>query len=305
MTAYLIIDAGGTFLKSALLTSNGDILSGSSFSICSNSEGTSDEILQPLRNTIIKGLKFAHNHKLKLGGIGIAFPGPFNVEKATPLMEHKFQSIYGLDLREYFYTSTSISPNTPVQFIHDANSVLLGELWKGKAKGFKNVSAVTLGTGLGFAISKNGEVLCNEIGGPYLSIFRTPYKDGILEDYTAKRGFLKIYGKLSGRENTEEITVAEISELAVKGEEAALETFKEIGTILGEVLQRILMENKIECLLFSGQISKSFHFMEPAIQESLQGITMLKKISVVEDIDQSALWGTLRNLLLRIGEKSD
>jgi hypothetical protein len=64
--------------------------------------------LQAFKNIISQGLEYIIDRKLELKGAGIAFPGPFDFEKATPLMKHKFQTIYGLDLRNYFYDATGI-----------------------------------------------------------------------------------------------------------------------------------------------------------------------------------------------------
>ena len=296
MTAYLIIDAGGTFLKSAVLDFRGEVCQGSLFSVNSSSEGAKDEILQAFSETIAKGLGFLKEQGMELGGIGIAFPGPFDMEKATPLMKHKFQSVYGLNLREYLYGIPGIDKRVPIKFVHDANAVLVGELWKGNAKGFGNAAVVTLGTGLGFAISDKGEVLCNEIGGPFLSVFKLPYKDGILEDYTAKRGFVRIYSELSGKTDVDRITVSDIGEWAGKGDEASIRTFQKVAEILADSLRDILIERKIECLLFSGQISRSFRHMESTLKEGLKNVGCLKKLSVVESIDHAALLGALRTI---------
>ena len=296
MTAYLIIDAGGTFLKSAILDPRGEVFPGSALSVESLSDGSKEEILQSFFEIFSKGLKFIGKKKMKLKGVGIAFPGPFDIEKATSLMNHKFQAIYGLDLRKYFYEATGISRDIPIKFIHDANAVLVGEIWKGNAQGFKNAAVVTLGTGLGFAVSKDGQVLCNPIGGPFYSIFKIPYKDGILEDYTAKRGFVRIYGELSGNEETDQIEVSDIAQRAGQGDEAAIQTFRKVGEILSEALHDILVELKIECLLFCGQISRSFHLLEPSLKTGLKDIERLQKISVVKSIDNAALLGALYNI---------
>jgi glucokinase len=296
MTAYLIIDAGGTFLKSAVLDSQGEVLKGSEFSVNSSSEGTKEEILRAFRDTISKGLEVINRRKMKTGGIGIAFPGPFDIEKATPLMKHKFQSIYGMNLRECFCEFPGVPGEAPIRFIHDANAVLVGELWKGNARGYHNAAVVTLGTGLGFAISEKGKVLCNELGGPFLSIFKIPYKEGILEDYTAKRGFLKIYSELSGKSGTEGISVSDIGNWANKGDTASIRTFERVGEILAKSLKQIIIDRKIECLLFSGQISRSFLHLEASLKEGLKDVSCLKKVSAVKSIDNAALWGALRNI---------
>lgn len=297
MRTYLAIDAGGTFLKSAVLNSKGEVFQNSAVSEKSFSEGSKEEILCAFRGIISKGLQFIAEDGASLGGLGIAFPGPFDIKKAIPLMEHKFQAIYGINLRDYFYKISGIPSNVPIKFIHDSNAVIAGEIWKGNARGFDNAAVITLGTGLGFAISMKGKVLCNELGGPYLSIFNLPWRGGILENYTAKQGFLKIYSELSGKTDVDDIQVSDLGEWANKGDAASIKTFKMVGEILAKSLQNILREKNIQCLLFSGQISRSFCHMEASLKEGFKNVEYLKKISVVKSIDDAALLGTLRNII--------
>lgn len=291
MKSYLAIDAGGTFLKSAVLSQQGDIFSESTFSVKSFSDCSIEMISQSFIEVVTNGLNFIHGKGMELGGIGIAFPGPFDIEKAVPLMHHKFNAIYGMNMRDFIWQACGVPNNIPVKFIHDANAVLAGELWKGNAVGYDNAAVVTLGTGLGFAISQNGKILCNEVGGPFLSIFKIPYKDGILEDYTAQRGFLKIYGELNGHKTTNKIRVADIGRWAEEGEVASIKTFQKVGEILSKALQNVIEERNIECLLFGGQISRSFHHIEPSLQSGLKNLRCLKQVSPVKNIDNAALLG--------------
>lgn len=87
---------------------------------------------------------------------------------------------------------------------------------------------MSLGTGLGFSLSRDGRVLCNPAGGPKVVIFDLPYRDGILEDYASKRGFLRIYGELTGRTNPA-LTVADLGRMAGEGDARACETFATVG----------------------------------------------------------------------------
>jgi len=297
MKSYLTIDAGGTFLKSAVLSQTGEVFHESSLSVKSYSGGSREKILQTFSNVISKGISFIKEKGMEPGGIGIAFPGPFNFEKGIPLMHHKFSEIYGVNLREFIYELPDITENIPVGFIHDANAVLAGELWKGNAIGFANSVIVTLGTGLGSAISIDGKVLCNEMGGPYLSMFRIPYKDGILEDYTAKRGFLKIYYEISRNPNIKKIKVSDIGRQANEGDKSSVQTFRKVGQILAEALQSILENKNIECLLFGGQISRSFCHIEPSLLEGLRDVKCLKQILPVKNIDNAALYGALTTVI--------
>lgn len=296
MMAYLTIDAGGTYLKSAVLNREGEVLINSEFITKSFSKGSKENIVQAFYETVAHGLSCIERMGMNMGGIGIAFPGPFDYENGIPLMEHKFKNIHGIHLREVIYRIPGVPSDVPIKFMHDANAVLAGELWKGKAVGYDNAAVVTLGTGLGFALSENGIIQCNNLGGPMVTIYGLPYKQGILEDYTAQRGFLNVYRKITGKAELGRIKVSDIGKRAGEGEKDSIQTFREVGTILSESLEKILIERNIQCLLLGGQISRSFHFMEESLKQGLKKVICLHEISVVESIDNAALLGVLKNL---------
>ena len=52
----------------------------------------------------------------------------------------------------------------PIQIINDAQAALLGEVWQGAGRGFKDAVFVTLGTGVGGAILSRGHLLSGHIG---------------------------------------------------------------------------------------------------------------------------------------------
>ena len=297
MKSYLSIDAGGTFLKSAVLSPQGEVFPESVFSVKSFSGSSKNMIFKSFCEVVSKGIKFIQKQGMELGGIGVAFPGPFDIEKAVPLMQHKFREIYGVNMRGFIQEIPGVPGNIPIKFIHDANAVLAGELWKGNAAGYSNAAVITLGTGLGFSISENGKILCNEIGGPYLSIFNIPYKEGILEDYTAKRGFLRIYRGLNEGRDLGDIKVADIGKWADEGDVNSIKTFEKVGEVLSEALKNRLEERNVECLLLGGQISRSFCHMEPSLQNGLQNIQCLKRILPVKNIDNAALLGAFSSVI--------
>jgi len=88
--AYLTIDTGGTYLKSAVLSPEGEIMDDSDFTTRSWSEGPAEQILKAFEDTIKHGLAVIERIGGSLEGIGITFPGPFIYRKGIPLMEHKF-----------------------------------------------------------------------------------------------------------------------------------------------------------------------------------------------------------------------
>ena len=95
----LLLDVGGTFLKSAVADAAGQLLSGSEFSCPIRSEGSREEIEGSLAATVARGAAFAAERGMELAGIGIAIPGPFDYAAGVSRMTHKFRSICGVDLR--------------------------------------------------------------------------------------------------------------------------------------------------------------------------------------------------------------
>ena len=229
-------------------------------------------------------------------GIGICIPGPFDYGKGIPLMKHKFLSIYGMSLKDFFRSLPQTGPDMPVGFIHDVNAALLGEMSRGNAAGYPDSALVTLGTGLGFAFSRAGRIMVNEKGSPLCPIYSIPYRDGILEDYVSKRGFLKAYREISGKSADPSLTVADIGAMAAEGDPAALETFSSVGEILASALKPKLVENRIGCLLLGGQISRSFRFMERALKAGLSGVSCLKTVMPAKNIGEAAFYGIVEEM---------
>lgn len=295
--SYILIDAGGTFLKSAVMDGAGSIL-GNSMSMEEAHSGSSKErIIGSLVNLIRRMMKYIEESGSVISGIGIAFPGPFDYSAGRPLMTHKFENIFGVDLHQEIRAALSLNSEIPLIFRHDANSVLEGEIWKGKASGFNNSALITLGTGLGFACAFDKKVMTNEIGGPYITIFKLPYRDGILEDYASRRGFLRIYSEKMGIQLPSGFDVADIAIQASDGQKEAIDTFYEVGSIIASAIKGILIDNSIECLLFGGQISRSFCFMESGVKSVLSSVGSLKKVSTVSSVETSALTGVMKELL--------
>lgn len=292
----LLLDVGGTFLKAVAADGFGELLPASEFSVPMPSDGTRCEIVDALTAAVVRGAAFAASRGLALAGIGVAFPGPFDYAAGVPRMTHKFRSIYGVSLAEVLHGLPEVGPDMPVSFMHDVNAVLAGELACGNACGYADAAVVTLGTGLGFAHCRGGEIRCSPLGSPLLPIYNRPYRDGIVEDWVSKRGFMRVYGEVTGRTPEATLTVADLGRMAGAGDAAARETFARVGAILAASLRELLPELRTECLLLGGQISRSFVHLEPALREGLQGLPELRRIAPVAHIGAAAFYGLLAQL---------
>ena len=287
--AYIVMDVGGTFIKSGIMSADGKLLDGSQQTVPVNSDGTKEEICNSLTSAVCQGISLAGYYGYSPAGVGICMPGPFNYNTGISGMTHKFAAIKDLPLKNVILDALD-GLEIPVVFGHDVNTQLYGEMCGGNGQGYSNVCLVSLGTGLGFAMANDSRVLQNPTGSPLVSIWNLPYNGGILEDYASKRGFYKTWEMVTGVRPADEMTVAEMGRLAGEGDATALEVFRRVGSFIGQNIKEKIKEYKIECLLFGGQISRSFRFMEEAVRDELSDIAGLN-INTVSDFSNAAFKG--------------
>lgn len=260
----LLLDVGGTFIK----CSDGR-------TVPVDSDGSREDIASSLR--------LAMQSTFEYDRVAVAIPGPFDYGSGVFRMDHKFVAVKGESFSSLVAEGMERIPE--FRYIHDVNCMLLGEIMHGRARGYRNAALVSLGTGLGFSVCREGEILCNSTGSPAISIYRLPYRDGILEDYVSKRGFLRGYD--------DGMTVKELASMARSGDADAKARFDRNGHIIGSAVAGILEDNGIECLLFGGQISRSFDLFCPAVCEELAGVRGLAMISAISDFDNAVFNGLM------------
>ena len=293
---FILLDVGGTFVKSVVATLQGELLPNTETSVPINSDGTREEIENSFATVVANGKAIAEYNGYTLAGVGVAFPGPFDYNTGISYMTHKFAALEKVSVKELFHSFPEIGADKPVVFMHDVTAAVLGELKFGAAQNFKNVAVVTLGTGLGFSHTANGEIQFSPMGSPSVSIYNRPYRDGVLEDYASKRGFMRSYAEVRNEANPENLTVAMIGGMCGEGNKEALASFQNVGEILATELKPLLEELNIECLLFGGQISRSFAYFEPALRPLLESVPTLEHISTMKNLSTAAPLGLLSKL---------
>ena len=285
------LDVGGTSLKSAVVVSNGSILKNSFRRTPIKSKGSADSIIETFVQTLNSHLKMVD--RLKIEGIGIGIPGPFDYEEGIsliPLELHKYNAIHGLNLKQELMERLGIRK---IRFENDAWVFLRGEAWMGAAKGYNRIIGLTLGTGLGSAFMVGDQMLTKGAGVPPLGwIGGMSYENGMVEDKIARRWIIVRYKELSGEKN--DLSVEEIAMRGKQGDEASIKTFEEIGQKLGQTLKPIVSKFKAECIVFGGQISKSFSLFSDPIKRELQSVSTLKKITPAYSIDLSPIYGAAK-----------
>ena len=281
----VLLDIGGTFVKSALGVAGKGAIEGTFMSTPVSSDGTAEEITDAFRTAVSAQIKRAAEEGYAIEAVCAAIPGPFDYKKGVFLMKHKFAAVYGMSFREIL--ADVIAPHTRLSFVHDVNGALLGALSVDSSLREGNVAMVTLGTGLGFTYSIDGKVQESQTGSPAKGLWNAPYMDGILEDYVSRRGILRLYAQQGGR-LAEGEDVREISIRARNGEMEALRTFSLVGDHLASGARQLVSDLNVKQIIFGGQISRSFDLMEKSI---LEGLPEDVAVKVSPDIEGLVLVG--------------
>lgn len=295
MKYALGIDIGGTNTVVGLVDKEGNVLGTDSV------KTQSFPVLEEYVKTVSKMAKdlIAKNDVSidDIVGLGIGAPNANyytgNIEKA-PNLPWKQDKV---PLAEMFRKELNI----PVTITNDANAAALGEKMYGVAKGMDNFIMITLGTGVGSGIVINGQLVyghdgfAGELG--HVIIERNGRlcgcgRRGCLETYCSATGIVRT----AKERNTPFLTSKDIYDAAVKGDETAIDIFKETGTRLGRALADMVVFSSPEAFVLFGGLAKAGDFivkytkeaMEEAIMPIFKGKVKIL-LSTMKDADAAVL----------------
>ena len=224
----LAVDAGGTFLKSALYPAEGSPVPLAEVPTCSN--GSFEEIRNAFQTMYKNAAEQAEN---EISGIAVSTPGPFDYRNGIFLMDHKFQAVKGKSMKEFF-------PEMPMTFLHDANAFIGGVVQNEKGR----FGGITLGTGLGAAVMIDGAFLNNDKETPLHSLWNKKFRDGIGEDYLSTAALMKACPDAKS-----------VKEIAERTDTDAI--WQDFGNALAEILTEWQAELQLEKIYVGGGISKA------------------------------------------------
>jgi predicted NBD/HSP70 family sugar kinase/uncharacterized phosphosugar-binding protein len=147
------VDLGGTNVKLRAVTEQGKSLDSSGFA--------TDDSLGGGWAARIRAEVLALETRLgtRAAWIGVGTPGlPAADGQSVAALEGRLPGLVGLSWPELLETKAV------VRVINDAQAALLGEAWRGAARGHRNVVLMTLGTGVGGAILSEGRLLSGHLG---------------------------------------------------------------------------------------------------------------------------------------------
>ncbi|BDG46523.1 glucokinase [Parageobacillus sp. KH3-4] len=260
------IDLGGTTIKMAFLTADGDIVH--KWEIDTDLSNKGENIVKHIAQSLEDTLRRLGESKERLLAIGIGAPG--SVHKETGMLYEAVNLGWkNYPLKERLERETSL----PVAVDNDANIAALGEMWKGAGNGARDLICVTLGTGVGGGVIANGQIVhgVNGAGGEIGHMTMIPKggapcncgKTGCLETIASARGIVRIAKEKLSRWNkptllrSETVTAKAVFDAAKANDELALEVVDEVMFYLGLALANAANVSNPEKIVIGGGVSKA------------------------------------------------
>jgi glucokinase len=153
MSYAIGVDLGGTNIKVAVVSEDGEVLDRSAAE-------TGDDATGSWAETIKRKISELENRRGQPARwIGLAAPGlAAHDGLSIANMQGRLQGLEGLDWTDF------LQPSHSVPVLNDAHAALLGEAWKGAAAGYRHAVLLTLGTGVGGAILADGQLFKGHTG---------------------------------------------------------------------------------------------------------------------------------------------
>lgn len=185
------IDLGGTTIKFAILTVDGDVQQ--KWSIETNVLDEGSHIVPDIIESINHRIALYEMKHEDFIGIGMGTPGSVDVTEGTVI------GAYNLNWTKKQAVKAQIETATGIRFVldNDANVAALGERWKGAGENDPDVVFITLGTGVGGGIIAEGHLLHGR-NGCAGEIGHVTVDPGGFECTCGKRGCLETVSSATG-----------------------------------------------------------------------------------------------------------
>ncbi len=284
------IDIGGTNTVFGVVDKKGEFLTEGKMT--TRDYGEIEVFLAALNEKVRLQLRKL-KEKVIVEGIGIGAPmGNINKGTIEYAADLPWKGI--IPLAQLFKQYTRL----PLIVTNDANAAAIGEMIYGGAKGMRDFIVITLGTGLGSGIVVNGELIyghdgfAGEIGHTSIRPGESNRqcacgRKGCLETYVSATGIKRTVFKLLGDmiEESElrdysfnELTAADISKAAKKGDKIAIAAFEHTGKMLGYKLADVVAHTNPEAIfLFGGLTLAEDLIFEPTRRHMEQNLLKIYK----------------------------
>jgi len=191
--AVLGVDIGGTKMALALFTEDGTMVKRN---VAAINKGNGAETGKMIVSGIASFIAESEKEGKKIESAGVCIPGIYRHREGTVWAPN----IPGWDNYPLLKEVKSVADNIPVAIDSDRACYIMGECWKGNARGCRDAIFLAFGTGIGAGIIADGNILrgSNDIAGAtgWMALdkpFRNDYIScGCFEYHASGEGIAKV-----------------------------------------------------------------------------------------------------------------
>jgi len=269
------VDLGGTNLRTALLSLEGDILDKRKET--TNALDGWKKVVARLVDNITQQRETAVKRGLHVTAVGVGAPGVIRMDKGIVVKSPNFPDWNNLPLRDELEHALRI----PVVIENDANAAALGEQWRGAGRGINSMILLTLGTGVGAGIVLDNKIwqgadgMAGEVG--HMTLVPDGRQcgcgnSGCLEMYASARGIVQSYREAAGMldiTQAPELTSTQVYQAARKGEPVARRVMKDMGTMLGIGIANLINIFNPNMIVIGGGVKDAWDLFIGATHEEI------------------------------------
>ena len=275
MPYVLAVDLGGTKCSAAVVDRKGHIVSRRTVAVDVSSQSAPVRQIVQLTRDLAKGA----GPKPSFVAAGIAVPGL--VRRNGTVWAPNLPGWERMPLASRLQHSFEI----PVVVESDRNAALLGECWRGAARGRSDVIVLMIGTGIGAGIMSGGRVVrgAHELSGcaGWLSVSlaknSNPSPTGELESVMAGPGIASAARKRLQKGQTSrlsqydasKITAHEVAAAARDGDQMALDIFHRAGSLLGLGVANIVSLFDPEVVIIGGGMAGAADLYFDSVRDAM------------------------------------
>ena len=322
-TAVVGIDMGGTKVSAALFKLNGSVLQKE---IRPVADRKGKQVLELMGDLILHLVDFAKNTSYNVVAVGICVPGiydPINKMAWVP-------NIPEWDNYPIWHELSQLlnDPTIKIVIESDRSCYILGEIWKGCAKGCKDAIFLAVGTGIGAGILSNGRIISGNggiSGAVGWMALEPPYHNkycnwGNFEHYASgngiARGAIEMLSKahrsdsLLDRIPFEEITAHHVFNAFKEQDPVAIKVIEKAITYWGMALANLVSIFNPEKVIFGGGVfGPAAELLDEIWKESKKWAQPLAIQKVILDVSalegDAGLIGSGYLAIKSIAEKND
>ncbi|HFH9945892.1 TPA: ROK family glucokinase [Streptococcus suis] len=276
------IDLGGTSVKLAILTTDGEIQE--KWSIKTNILDDGSHIVPDIIESILHRFETHGLTKDDFLGVGMGSPGVVDSEAGTVIGAYNLNWKTLQLVKEQFESALGL----PFFIDNDANVAALGEQWVGAGNNNPNVVFMTLGTGVGGGVIAAGNLIRGVKGaggelGHITVDFDAPFactcgKKGCLETVASATGIVNLSRRYADQyagdaklkqmiDDGQDVTAKDVFDLAKEGDDLALIVYRHFSEYLGVACANIAAVLNPAYIVLGGGVSAAGDFLLDGVRK--------------------------------------